>query len=581
MPRNVGTTVENQFIQGLITEATGLNFPEKAVAECWNVRFEKTGNITRRLGYAYEDDITEIPGGGATALGVCKSYLWRAVGTDGSKTFLVIQSGQYLSFYEPDSNGNFSGGVKSFQIDLGSYKTPVAGLSVAEAEAGISSGNGRLFVNHPYCEPIYVEYESDADDITVIQYEIRIRDMEGVDDGLEPGERPGSLSNLHKYNLYNQGWDQGTVNWGFNESGTPIAVWKIALGKYPSNSDVWWYGKGVNKEGKEGLQLNTIKLVSKATGFAPKGHYVYNAFSMDRSSKSGISGIPSKSSEGLRPNTVAFYAGRVWYAGVAHPDYQGKVYYTQIIESDTQIGACYQANDPTSEQLSDLLDTDGGEIKVTGMGKVTTILEFGNSLLIFANNGIWSISGSGAEGTGFVATNFSIKKISNIGTEAGNSFVDVEGTPVWWNYDGIWTFSPDSGVQSLTNNTIKTFLQNEVPGVNRRYVQGAYNPLQQTIQWMWKSEVPTDIPDAYRYDRILEFNVETKAFYPFKWNGPDQYFSTIFCATDITSTSLAEDIVTDSIGDTVTDSTAAAVTANIVENVSYTSAKYKYFATNI
>lgn len=579
MARNVGTTVENQVVQGLITEATGVNFPEKAVAECWNVRFEKTGEITRRLGYAYEDDITSIVGGGAQ-LGVCKSFLWKAVGKDGSRTFLVIQSGGIISFYEPDINGNFSSGAKSFTISLSTYKTSVTGVSIAEAEAGISSGNGKLYINHPYCESLYVTYDSDDDDITVTQYRIKIRDMDGVDDDLEPGERPSVLTNLHKYNLYNQGWDQGTIPGPEGSFDTPLNIWHEVLGVWPSNNDVWWYAKGVNHDGKEGLFRRGIQLVSKSSGYAPKGHYVYHAFDMNRSTASGIDGIPSKSSDGYRPSTCAFYAGRIFYAGVPHPDYQGKVYYTQIVEGDNNIGKCYQQNDPTSEQLSDLLATDGGEIKVTGMGKVAFMMEAGNSLILFANNGVWTIGGSGAEGTGFTATDFSVRKVSNVGTEAMSSFVDVEGTPVFWNFDGIWTLTSD-GIQSLSNDTIKTFIQNEIPGINRKYIQGAYNPLKQTIQWLWKSEAPSDVADAYRYDRILEFNVVTKAFYPHSWDVSDQAFSTIFCATDITVTSFSSEDVTTNAGLVVTDSSFTDVTALVVENIDYTSSEFKYYASNL
>lgn len=579
MARNQGTAIENQLVQGLITEATGINFPEKAVAECWNVRFEKTGNITRRLGFAYEDGITSISGG-ATDPGVCKSYMWKAVGKDGSKNFLVIQSGKDISFYEPDSNGNFSTGAKSFAIDLNSYKTSVSGVNVGDAVAGITSGNGRLYITHPFCEPVYVSYNDGYDTITVSRYKIEIRDMEGVIDGLQPGERPKSLSNLHKYNLYNQGWDQGKVPTGRDHNYYPINAWRDVLNVYPSNNDIWWSGKGVNKDGQEALTEKAIQLVSKSSGYAPKGHYIFNAFDMNRSSTSGIGNITSKSSEGYRPSVCAFYAGRVFFAGVPHPDYQGKVYYTQIIEGDQNIGRCYQANDPTSEQLSDLLDTDGGEIKITGMGRVAFMIEAGNSLVLFANNGIWAITGSGAEGTGFTATDFSIKKISNIGTEATSSFVDVEGTPVWWNFDGIWTLA-EGGAQSLTNNTIKTFIQNEVPGISKKYVQGAYNPLKQTVQWLWKSEPPTSTTDAHRYDRILEFNIETKAFYPMKWDVSDQAFSTIFCATDITVTSVSEGDVTDTGLSVVTNIASSPVTASVIDNIDYTSSEFKYYAANL
>lgn len=579
MTRSTGTTVENGLIQGLITEATGVNFPEKAVAECWNVRFQKTGDITRRLGYSYENGVTAIPGAGAE-VGVCKSFIWKAVGSDGTRSFLVIQSGSVISFYEADTNGTFSGGVKPFAISLNSYKTIVAGVKVADAEAGIAAGNGKLFINHPYCEPIYVTYVSTTDSITVTPYTLRIRDTDGVEDGLEPGARPNSLTGLHKYNLYNQGWDQGKVNGPHDSRGYPLNIWHDILGVYPSNGDIWWSAKGVNHDGEEGLFTNGVTWISKSTGFAPKGHYIYNAFSMDRSAASNIPGLPPKSSEGFRPSAVAFYAGRVFYAGVPHPSYQGKVYYTQIVEGDSNIGRCYQRNDPTSEQLSDLLDTDGGEVKVTGMGRVAFMLEGGNSLYLFANNGIWAIGGSGAEGTGFTSTDFSVKKISSIGTEASSSFVNVEGTPVWWNYDGIWTLG-EGGAQSLTNDTIKKFIQETIPGVSRKYVQGAFNPLQQTVQWLWKSTAPTSIADAYRYDRILEFNILTKAFYPHSWNVSDQAFSTIFCATDITATDIAAETVTTSLSAAVTNSSSVNVTANVITNIEYTSSEFKYFATNL
>lgn len=579
MARNAGNTLENGLVQGLITEATGINFPEKAVADCWNVRFEKTGNITRRLGYAYEDGVVNIAGAPGEA-GVCKSFLWKAVGKDGNRTFLVIQAGGIISFYEPDANGNFSSGLKPFSVNLYSYGTGIGGLNIAYAEAGISAGNGKLFINHPFCEPVYVVYNDESDTITVTSYQIQIRDMDGVNDGLGPGVRPSTLTNLHKYNLYNQGWDQPKVKGPNDSKNYPLNIWKQILGVYPSNADVWWYAKGVNHDGKEGLFGTTVRLVSKTTGYAPKGHYIFNAFDMNRTSVSGISGLPSRTSEGYRPSVCAFYAGRIFYAGVPHPDYQGKVYYTQIVEGDQNIGRCYQANDPTSEQLSDLLDTDGGEIKVTGMGRVSFMVDAGNSLFLFANNGIWAIGGSGAEGTGFTATDFSVRKVSSIGTESSSSFVNAEGTPVWWNYDGIWMLGQD-GPESLTNNTIKTFMQNTIPGISKKYVQGAFNPLERTIQWLWKSEEPASVPLAYKYDRILEFNVETKAFYPMQWNVADQPFSTIFCATDIQATTTESQNVTDSTLANVTNSAAAVVTADVVIGEAYKSSQFKYFATNL
>jgi hypothetical protein len=580
MARKTGTVVENQFVQGLITEATGLNFPPKASPECLNVRFNRTGSIKKRNGFSQNGYTDE---GLHDASGVCKSYIWRAVGSDGSRTFLVIQEGALLTFWEADIYGDYSGGRLPFNVDLNvGFRAGNTGNLIANAEAGIVSGNGRLYVTHPYCDPFVITYNEDTSTITSKSFQLEIRDFEGVEDGTAIGERPKTLTDLHKYNLYNQGWDQGKVPQGRDHKRTPIAAWREILGVYPSNADVWWMGKGINKDGQEAITEKTVKLVSKSTGFAPKGHYIYNAFEMNRTAVSKIPGIPGKTSEGYRPSVCAFYAGRVFYGGVPHPDYQGKIYYSQIIEGDVNIGRCYQANDPTSEQQSDLLDTDGGEIKVTGMGKVSFMAEVGNSLFVFANNGIWAIGGSGAEGTGFVATDFSIKKISSTGTEASMSFVDVEGTPVWWNYDGIWTLTQE-GVQSLTNQTIRTFIQNQIPGGNRRYVQGAYNPLTQKIQWIYQFSdptlgegySPTGTSTRYWYDCILEFDTVTKAFYPFRFG--NNGVNTLFCSTDITTTDILEETVTTNAGIVVTKVDLEEIVSNVVTGYGYSSSKFFYY----
>jgi hypothetical protein len=529
------------------------------------------------MGLNFEAGATSVDAD--TRAGVCRSFLWKGVGDRGDKNFLVVQTGSSITFYEPDLEGNFSGGAKAFIVDLESYKTTVAGVKIGEAEAGIASGSGKLFINHPYCDPIYVKYDLNTDNITIVRYKINIRDTEGVNDGLDPGVRPSTLTNLHKYNLYNQGWNQPKVDWGFDNYGFPLDVWRSTTGFWPSNNDQWWWGKGVNKEGRPSLQGRVIRLVSKSTGFAPKGHYIYDAFNVDRTTKSGISGIPSTTSSGQRPSSVAFYAGRVWYAGVSHPDYQGKIYYTQVVEGDSNIGSCYQSNDPTSEQLSDLLATDGGDVRVTGMGRVAHIMESGNSLVIFANNGIWTISGSGAEGTAFSATDFSIRRVSNIGADSATSFVDIGGTPIWWNTDGIWTLNIQNGqVDSLTESTIKTFFQEEVPLANRTYAQGAYNQIEQTIQWVFRSSAYSTVQQSYEYDRILEFNLSTKAFYPFKWSINDQKVTSIFVAEGIKNYTEEEELVFDSNLDVVTDSTLAEVTTNTFTPTGYTSTRFKYIS---
>lgn len=43
MTRSTGTSVENNFTRGLITESTGVNSPENSVSESLNVFYDRRG----------------------------------------------------------------------------------------------------------------------------------------------------------------------------------------------------------------------------------------------------------------------------------------------------------------------------------------------------------------------------------------------------------------------------------------------------------------------------------------------------------------------------------------------------------
>lgn len=568
MPKQLQTVFENQFVQGLITEATGINFPDKAVMDSDNTRYNKKGTVTRRLGINHEAG--HLSAGDVPVGSVSRSFIWNGVGFEGRRTFLVTQSGSLINFFEAQSGGVYSTGIKSFDIDLLDYSSGVASVTIADKPASFAFGLGKLFIVHPYCEPIYVTYDDATDSITVVEYPIEIRDFEGVEDTLDIDERPVLLSALHKYNLWNQGWWERNIRWGKNESDYPITAFRAAGKGYPSNCDVWWYYKSANSDGDETMDPDMVNTLDIGNSQAPRGHYIYDLFNVDRVAKTGIPGLPQRTSGGIRPSCVAFYAGRVWFGGINHPKYANNVYYTQIIERDEQIGKCYQLNDPTAENLSDLLDTDGGEIRVADMGSLTSFFTSKSNLVLFATNGIWNISGSGAEGTGFVATDFAVSRVSNTSTPSALPIVEAEGTPFWWNFDGIWTIqgTATGGVQvaNISNDSIKTFFQN-IPPECRVGAQGAYNPLERTIQWVYRSETATNITERYTYDRILEFNLTTGAFYPFSWESEDQRISSIFVANNQgLDRQLYLEVVIDSNGDTVT--TTGTVPAGAVDSIS-------------
>jgi hypothetical protein len=603
--RSSGFSVQNQFKRGLLTEATGYNFPEDAATDTENCVFEKTGEVRRRLGIDFEDgyEINDAYGSG----GAISEYIWKRVGEEGKKSFVVIQLGTEVNFYEVDDEGNVGTNHKDFSVNLETYR--VAGAP--GTELGIcqfASGFGYLFIVHPYCDPVKVEYNFDTDTITKEVITVEIRDLEGVDDGLGVSTRPTTLSIEHKYNLFNQSWHNGCaanaqdIDPGFVPS--KIDFWHLvrsnskyyespAVNDYPSNCDMWWY----YKDAKNNFWPAHADRFEIGNTPAPKGHFILYAFNQQRESTveadyainrhAGVNpedriwnfpGVADNFTSGYsRPSTVAFYAGRVWYSGVQHNKFTQNIYYSQVIENDENFGKCFSHNDPVAEDFSDLLDTDGGFIKIAEAAEIIKLIPVRDQLLVMCTNGIWMIGGGA--GAGFIATDYSINKLSDVPVVSPLNVVIVEGMPQWWNYDGIYGLFPGEagtsfGVRSLSDETIRTYFLKEVPAHNRAYAKGAYNPVLKIIQWIWRSTDIVEYDDNFAYDRVLNLNILTGAFYPWTLNDDDVDLAGIF-TIDNTVGLTATEAVTDNSGNAVVDASAVAVTVTTITN-SATVSKFKY-----
>ena len=224
-----------------------------------------------------------------------------------------------------------------------------------------------------------------------------------------------------------------------------------------------------------------------------------------------------------RPSAVAFFAGRVWYAGIEAQDYNSRIFFTQIIERPEQFGQCFQTNDPTSEDLSEFLASDGGVVNIPEIASIKKLFNYQSALLVFASNGTWTISGSSQ--AGFVATDYQVKRISAVGTQSPLSFANIKGLPVWWNDGGISTVKYDANFGnfeqvSLTDNTIKDFIFS-IPEENRRFVKAAYDIEEDIAFFLYSSFDFTSSEDYYIYDRVLCMNSINGAFYP--WTIGDSF----------------------------------------------------------
>lgn len=318
-----------------------------------------------------------------------------------------------------------------------------------------------------------------------------------------------------------------TNNWNLVETSTAgyITNWFSAEGNYPSNADVWWQFKNTSNVFDP---ATTVANVTLNSGQAAQGHYILNAFNQQRSAISSIPGLTDVVTT-IRPKTGTWFQGRVWYTGVdaqflstgdaPYSTWSESIYFSQIVTSTSQFGFCYQVNDPTAEDLFDLLPTDGGVINIQGCGSIYKLFPVQNGLLVFAANGIWFITGS--QGIGFSANDYTVTKISNVQSISSFSYINVLGWPIFWNEEGIYTVSPSSQgggltVENMALGTILTYYS-EIPLQSKKFARGDYNPLTFVVQWCFKSINETDITSRYQMDKILNWNTSNKAFYPYSF----------------------------------------------------------------
>lgn len=500
MARQKTQATYNTFVKGLITEASDINFPPMASFDEDNCVLFRKGNRRRRLGIDYvsglslSSDTFSIPTYNSTEFSY---YRWRSVGGNGDLDFLVFQLGTKLYFYNASTLASIN------SIDLTSYGI-VGAASMGADKVKMIATRGKLFVVGKQLTPFYVTYTSPST-LTVAQITLNTRDFAGLDDGVAVDAHPTTLTAAHEYNLKNQGWAP-------TSNGTNlITTYYTAKTKYPSNTQIWFLGK----DASDNLDSTLLEKQDFGNTPAPKGHYIINPFSIDRSGVSGVAGLTTVSIS-KRPQAVESYSGRVWYSGVDEDGFNGTVYFSQVLKNDlSNVGKCYQEADPTAEEDSTLVDNDGGEISIAEIGRIKALRSAGDTLCVFATNGVWGIAGSGTD-SGFKATEFVVYKITNVGIESPDSIVEVEGQLIYWSDKGIYALTRDNissrfGAQSLTDKTIQSLFDEITPDV-RRNVQSIYDEKRRQILFLYSS---TDGDTSYKRNKVLIFDITLGAFSKF------------------------------------------------------------------
>lgn len=566
----------NTFVKGLITESGELTFPENASTDELNCELFRDGSRRRRKSLAKEtggsNSTFTVPSGATIAFGE-----WRNVGNDAQKTYVVIQVDQTLYFYSkvraPYSEQEVTG-----SINLSTYQ--VAGKQALQYKCQFVSVLGYLVVVSPAINPIYIEEDTGV--LNVTQFPCYARDFKWLGDrsGYTSEIASGSVSAERQYDTLNAGWPSTTftptISTWTNTSSTDdqLGTYITAQTAYPPLTHPWYSGK--NSSGV--FSVAEWQKVYSGSSIIGNGHFVYDLWEKDRTGVSGVASLTTVT-ESSRFSCVETFFERVFFSGLSSKENAGKVFFSKILQEIGELGYFFQKNDPTAEDISDLLDDDGGVINIPDAVNIKKLYAFRNSIFVFAENGVWQITGVD---NAFKSTAYSITKVTDVGILSPQSFVAAEGVPFWWGRHGIYTLAFDeygnASERNLSISTIQT-RWNNIDTASREEVQAEYDRVNKKIIWLYPSNGSADLT---KKNELLILDVTLQAFYPWSISdeiAPTDYVIGMQFYSGLGSVDLTFNVVT-AAGDNVVTSTGDNVTSEQPSPLANTSISVVFFVRN-
>lgn len=608
----------NSFIKGLVTESNPLTFPENASLDEENFILNRDGSRERRLGLDFEDDYV-LNSLGTSFLENTTFHEWKLSGVGSEVSIGVVRAYDKLWFI------NMLARSPSAALLNSGDSITISGLASSAISTAVIN-NALIIVSHDLQYPYRLTYNSETDTVEASSYKVYVRDFWGVYDGLNDNQRPTALSEMHRYNLLNQGWAKSiqTTCIAPNTSNA-IECTKVKLGVYPSNSDNWSLGKVADSASANFEKYDALEMKKRTHDFlhAPKGKHIIEVFDRGASraiasqvpvaatpviSSSALSSWPTsitpvmvnvvdgatssvvltynelpQDTETSSFSTIASFAGRVWYSGVRtavidadsySPNLSGYVFFSQTVINDEKLGKCYQEADPTSDQISDIIDTDGGAVHIVDAINIIALVPTKSALIVFAENGVWQISGGEAN---FSATEYSTAKISAVGCNSPKTIVAVNNEVFYWAKAGIFRIvsdSADGGLKSenLSLTSIQT-LYNNIPEDNKQKARGVFEEKENTIRWLYNNDLTYQGENKFNKELVLDLTLG--AFYPNTFSDTGVYVADFVKIPDYAESQAVDEVYVGTDAVLITDLTEVVI--SILER-SQREAPYSYLA---
>lgn len=540
MAKTTNAAEFNTFVGGLITEASPLTFPQNASIDETNFVLNRDGSRNRRNGMDFEDGATKVicntvvPADGTIAI---TSHNWENAGGEVGRWISVVQVGTELKLFQTTGDTLSEGNFFNYQFV---NMQPTQKLSYAVVDGLLVVANGS--------RDIYIfDYENGS--VSVSTKRLLVRDLFGVQDivdgvdlrqGNDIATRPTVQTSAHIYNLRNQTFGVPRVTWSSDIPSDPIADFKTASsGKFPSNSDSvnLALSKRADVPNSSADRFRPEDIIFNPVGTleAARGFFIIDALQRGKSRLEEMvklkqrypalsftaSSLPQDETPG-GASVICEYAGRVWYAGFSgqimggddqSPRMVSYVLFSQLVDSPADIVNCYQDGDPTSTEEPELVDTDGGFIRIEGAYDIIKLVNVGSAVVVVAANGVWMIQGG--SDYGFTATNYLVTKISEQGCSSPNSVVVIDNSFMYWGDDGIYHFTRnqygDYVANNLTEKTIQKYYE-KIPSDAILNATGFYDSYDKKVKWLYNT-----VLDG-RTEPVTElvFDLALGAFYPAK-----------------------------------------------------------------
>jgi hypothetical protein len=432
--------------------------------------------------------------------------------------------------------------------------------------------NGVLIGTHPNSSPtafVYREPRTDSisgnqldnEHIVLTSITLRIRDFTWLSydyeslsfdaNDLNANDTIPNTSPPKYVNILDRWYNARNSGWGPDELGNTGGPEDIGLGSRSGLqlplTHPWYSGKDEDGD----FDLDEWRKVGKgAKGLTGNGRFIFDFHKIERKRIDNVLGAGQDEYEPWKPSTCAVMQQRVFYAGWKSSKNGGKILFSSILEPDgskgievvgfgssspvpvpstnySGLGECFQRNDPTSEYSSDLLPDDGGVIDIAEAYEIRRIINVRDSIFVFAENGIWIISGAP-----FAADSYSIERLSNIGITSPESLIMVGESPFWWSKEGIHTISYNeqtgrADVTNIAEQTIQKFYDG-IELFSRDTCTAVYDEPNKKIHWFYgdvnlgpnrpKASSAATGPLSYRTrkNRVLTLDLSHQSFYPWK-----------------------------------------------------------------